>query len=70
MYRLLKLDLMILWVSSESVVTSSFLFLILLIWTMSICLLVSMAKCLYILLILSKNELLVSLMIFYCFPSF
>jgi hypothetical protein len=47
------------WISSGSVVMSLFSFLILLIRILSLCPLVSLAKGLSILLILSKNQLLV-----------
>ena len=51
---------MILCISAVSIVTS-FSFLILLIWALSLFLLVSLAKVLSILFIFSKNQLLVSL---------
>ena len=51
------------WISSGSVVVSPFSFLILLIRILSLCPLVSLAKSLSILLILSKNQLLVWLIL-------
>ena len=51
------------WISSGSVVMSSFLFLILLIRIVSLCPLVSLAKGLSIFLIFSKNQLLVWLIL-------
>ena len=54
---------MIFWISSGSVVMSPFSFLILLIRILSLCSLVSLAKDLSILLIFSKNQLLVLLII-------
>jgi hypothetical protein len=54
---------MVFWVSSVPVVTSPFSFLILLIWILSLCPLVSLAKGLSILLIFSKNQLLVLLIL-------
>ena len=53
---------MILWISSLPLVRSP-LFLILLTWILSFCVLVSFAKGLSILLIFSKNQLLVSLIL-------
>jgi hypothetical protein len=50
---------MIFWISSDSVVLSPFSFLILLIRILSLCPLVNLAKGLSILLIFSKNQLLV-----------
>jgi hypothetical protein len=50
-------------ISSVSVVTSPFSFLILLIWILSLCHLVSLAKGFSILLIFSKNQLLVLLIL-------
>ena len=55
---------MIFWISSVSVVISPFSFLILLIWILSLCPLVSLAKGLSILLIFSKNQLLVLLTLY------
>jgi hypothetical protein len=51
------------WISSGSDVMSPFLFLILLIRILSLCPLVSLAKGLFILTILSKNQLLVWLIL-------
>jgi hypothetical protein len=51
------------WISSGFVVMSPFSFLILLIRLLSLCLLVSLAKSLSILLIFSKNQLLVGLIL-------
>ena len=47
------------WISSVSVVMSPFLFLILLIWILSLCPLFHVARGLFILLVFSKNQLLV-----------
>jgi hypothetical protein len=55
---------MIFWISSVSVVISPFSFLILLIWILSLCPLVSLAKDLSILLIFTRNQLLVLLILF------
>ena len=54
---------MVFWISSESVVMSPFSFLILLNRMLSLCRLVSLAKGLSILLIFSKNKLLVLLIL-------
>ena len=54
---------MIFWISSVSVVIAPFSFLILIIWILSLCPLVSLAKGLSILLIFSKNQLLDSLIL-------
>jgi hypothetical protein len=54
---------MILWISSVSLVMSSFSFLIVFIWLLSLCLFVSLAMNLSILLIFSKNQLLVLLIV-------
>ena len=54
-------------ISVVSVVTSPFSFLILLIWALSLFFLMSLAKVLSILFIFSKNQILVSLIFFYCF---
>ena len=62
-YRLLKQDLMILWICSVSLVRSPLAFLILFIQVLSLCLLVSLAKGLANLLIFSKNQLLVLLIL-------
>ena len=62
-YRLLKQDLMILWICSVSLVRSLLAFLILFIQVLSLCLLVSLAKGLANLLIFSKNQLLVLLIL-------
>ena len=58
-----------LWISSDSVVMSPLSFLVLLIWILFLCPLVSLAKGLSILLIFSKNHLLVvdSLNSSFCF---
>jgi hypothetical protein len=62
---------MIFWISSVYVVMSPFSFLILLIWILCMCPLVSLAKGLSILLIFSENQLLVWLILcivlFVCF---
>jgi hypothetical protein len=50
---------MIFLISSISVIISPFSFLILLIWVLSLCLLISLAKDLSIFFIFSKNQLLV-----------
>ena len=62
-YRFLKQDLMILWICSVSLVRSVLSFLILYIQEMSLSLLVSLAKDLSNLLIFSKNQLLVLLIL-------
>jgi len=54
---------MIFLISSDSVVISLFSFLILLLWTHVLCPLISLAKGLSILLIFSKNQLLVLLIL-------
>ena len=54
---------MVFWISLRSVVMSSFSFLILLNWMLSLCHLVSLAKGLSILLIFSKNKLLLWLIL-------
>ena len=54
---------MIFWISSVSVVMPPFSFLILLIWILSLCSLVSLAKGLSILLFFIKNQLLVLLIV-------
>jgi hypothetical protein len=46
------------WISSVSVAVSPFSFLILLIWVLTLCPLVTLAKGLFLLLIISKNQLL------------
>jgi hypothetical protein len=61
---------MMLWISSGSVVMSPFSFLILLVGIQSLCPLVSMAKGLSILLIFSKNQLLIWLIFFFCIILF
>ena len=58
-YTLFKWDLMILWISSVSAVMCHISFPILLNWILSLYHLVSLAKGLSILLILSKNQVLV-----------
>ena len=54
---------MIFWISSDSVVMSPFSFLILLSWILLLSPLVSLARGLFILLILSKNQLLALLIL-------
>jgi hypothetical protein len=54
---------MVFWISSNSLVLSPFSFLILLVRMLSQCPLVSLAKGLSILLILSKNQILVGLIL-------
>jgi hypothetical protein len=51
------------WISSVSVVMCPFSFLLLLTWILSICPLVSLTKGLFLLLIFSKNKLLVWLIL-------
>ena len=58
---------MILWISTVSAVMSPFSFLILLIWVFSLCHLISLARGLSILLIFSKNQLFVSLILWIVF---
>jgi hypothetical protein len=53
------------WISTVSVVMPPFSFLILLIWVLSLCPLVNLAKGLSVLLIFSKNHLLVVLIFLY-----
>jgi hypothetical protein len=55
---------MMFWISTLSIVISPFSFLILLIYILSLCPLVSLAKGLSILLIFSKNQLLVLLILY------